>query len=174
MAERDEDLNDSRSAEQIRQDIAAKRETISTTVDRLGERIQEKLDWRGYVARYPYATLGAAAGLGFAASFLVRRKRNPVDRIVDAVTDSIEDAGDQLRSAVQGFVTRVGGRSVVKGTLYGLAGRLALSWLKNTALHAFQGDTNGYHERSSQHPDDVTGAAWASKNNPQPSSARPV
>ncbi len=42
-----------RSAEEIRQDIAAKRESISETVDRLGERIQETLDWREYVVEYP-------------------------------------------------------------------------------------------------------------------------
>ena len=35
-----------RSAETIRRDIAARRDSISGTVDRLGDRLHETFDWR--------------------------------------------------------------------------------------------------------------------------------
>ena len=54
-----------RSTEEIRQDIAKGEENISQTVEQIGERIKEKLDWRGYVRDSPYWALGVAAGLGW-------------------------------------------------------------------------------------------------------------
>lgn len=165
MAERD-DVKDTRTAEEIRRDIAAKRDTITSTVDTLGERIQEKLDWRGYIARYPYASIGTAAGVGFVAGYMMRRrKRNPFERVVDAITDSIEDAGDQVRSAIGSALTRAGGRGLVKGTLYGVAGRLAMNWLKRSASQAFQGDS--YYTPAAHRAAD---SAWAApEDNPQTS-----
>ena len=59
-----------RSAVAIRGDIAAKRESISETVDKLGERIQETFDWHEYVAEYPGVALGLAAGAGFLLEIL--------------------------------------------------------------------------------------------------------
>ena len=53
-----------RSAREIRQDIAAKRETISETVDKLGERIHQTLDWREYVGSTGRCA-GLSAGVGF-------------------------------------------------------------------------------------------------------------
>jgi ElaB/YqjD/DUF883 family membrane-anchored ribosome-binding protein len=86
-----------RSAEAIRQDIAAKRETISETVDKLGERIQETLDWREYVAEYPLLALGLAAGAGFVVAGLFKHKPTPRERILDAVAEITEDLGDRFR-----------------------------------------------------------------------------
>ena len=60
-----EDATRERSAEEIRHDIADKRESLSKTVDRLDERIHQTLDWREYISDHPYAALGIAAGLGF-------------------------------------------------------------------------------------------------------------
>ena len=42
-----------RSTEDIRRDIAKAEESISRTVDQIGERIKENLDWREYVKRSP-------------------------------------------------------------------------------------------------------------------------
>ena len=62
-----------RSAQEIREDIAAKREAITETVDRLGERIHQSLDWHSYVAEHPYVAIGAAAGLGMLVSGIFKR-----------------------------------------------------------------------------------------------------
>src|SRR5882762_11698734 len=83
-----------RSAVAIRQDIAAKRESISETVDKLGERIHETFDWHEYVAEYPAVALGLAAGAGFLVAWIFKRKPSPQERIMDAVADLTEDMTD--------------------------------------------------------------------------------
>jgi ElaB/YqjD/DUF883 family membrane-anchored ribosome-binding protein len=173
MAERDDLKSEAeRSAERIRQDIAAKRETISETVDRLGERIQEKLDWRGYVAEYPYAAIGAAAGLGLIAGVMLRRRSSPLDRVTEAITDMVDEVGDHVRGALQGAisgaVTRVGGRSLLKGTLYGMATKMAVDWLKGAASNALSGQD---YETQTAPPHSATGT-W--KHTQEPSSSRPI
>jgi hypothetical protein len=61
-----------RSAETIRRDIAARRDSISGTVDRLGDRLHETFDWRSLRIGLPFVALGVAAGLGLALSGIVR------------------------------------------------------------------------------------------------------
>ncbi len=169
MAERDDLKEDAeRSSDKIRRDIVAKRETISETVDRLGERIQEKLDWREYVAEYPYWAIGVAAGVGLVVSTVVRRRSTPLDRISDALTDTIEELGGHVRHAVGGALMKAGGRGLVKGTLYGMATKMAVDWLKGAASNALSADN--YDEPA--RPTRSATQAWAS--NPEPSSSRPV
>jgi hypothetical protein len=90
MAEREDvrgagEAGDKRSSEDIRRDIATKEGTISRTVEQIGERIQEKLDWRGYVKDSPYWALGAAAGLGYLASRMFRTRATPMERIMNSL-----------------------------------------------------------------------------------------
>lgn len=87
---------DDRSAEEIRQDIAAKRESITETVERLNDKFQSTLDWRTYAGDYPYVALGAALGLGFLVSRVFARKPSPRDRIMEALADSVEEFKDQF------------------------------------------------------------------------------
>jgi ElaB/YqjD/DUF883 family membrane-anchored ribosome-binding protein len=124
-----------RSSEQIRQDIVAKRETISSTVDRLSERLQEKFDWRGYVTRYPYAAMGAAAGVGFVASALLfRRRRGPVEKVVDSMVDAVEDLRGQVSRALGSMLVRSkGGRSVIRGAIGTAVSKAAVDMVKKMA-----------------------------------------
>ena len=89
-----------RSAEEIRSDIAAKRETITETVDRLGEKIHETLDWREYISQYPYVAIGLAAGLGLLVSGIFKRRPSPSERIIDALAESVEDITDRFRDNI--------------------------------------------------------------------------
>ena len=57
-----------RTTREIRQDVAIRAENISRTVEKIGERFTEKLDWRAYVKDSPYWALGTAVGLGYLAS----------------------------------------------------------------------------------------------------------
>jgi ElaB/YqjD/DUF883 family membrane-anchored ribosome-binding protein len=95
-----EDATLERSAEEIRHDIADKRESLSKTVDRLGERIHQTLDWREYIGDHPYAALGIAAGLGFLIWGIFRPRPTSGERIMDALAESAEGLADRFRETV--------------------------------------------------------------------------
>lgn len=119
MAEANEVRGAERSAEEIRQDIAAKRESISNTVGKLGEKIQDKLDWRGYVTRHPYASMGVAAGAGFLVAGMIQRKTSPRQRIMNAVTDAIEDIGADVQKSIRRMIVKKGTPMVAQRALFG-------------------------------------------------------
>lgn len=93
-----EAYEEDRSAEKIRQDIAAKRESITETVERIGDTVNRTLDWRTYAADYPLIAIGAAAGVGFllARIFTPNPTPTPRERIMEAIADSVEDLKDQF------------------------------------------------------------------------------
>ena len=129
MAER-EHLSDTRKAdverstEDIHRDIAKKEENISQTVEQIGERIKEIVDWRGYVKDYPYWALGAAAGLGYLASRMLITRTTPMERVMDSVADEVRDS-------LGGLLARAAGPGLIKVTLLGFATKAAVGWLKN-------------------------------------------
>ena len=89
-----------RSTEEIRQDIAAKRESLSRTVDRLDERIHQTLNWREYISDHPYAALGIAAGFGFLMWGIFRPRPTSRERIMEALAESAEGLADRFRENV--------------------------------------------------------------------------
>jgi len=103
-----------RSTFAIRQDIAAKRESISETVDKLGDRIQESLDWREYVTEYPAISLGVAAGAGFLIAGVFKRRPSPRERIMEAVAELTEDMTDRVGGVMAGVIQKklISGRTV--------------------------------------------------------------
>ena len=94
-----------RSAEEIRQHIADSRNSITGTVDRLSDRIQQTFDWRTYVADHPLATLSIAAGAGCLLAGIFRPRDTPSERMMKALADNVE-AGD--------FYWRRGGRPIAQ------------------------------------------------------------
>jgi hypothetical protein len=124
-----------RSAEEIRQDIAAKRESITETVDRLNDKFQSTLDWRTYAADYPYLAIGAALGLGFLVSRIFAPKPSPRDRIMEAIADSVEDFKDQFGdylNIVPQKKSSVG--TSVKAAATALVTKAATDYLKNLVV----------------------------------------
>lgn len=97
-SETDEDL--SRSAEEIRQDIAVRRAAISTTVDRLGDKVEQAFDWRTYVSDYPIVALGVAAGAGLIVSRVFKPRPTPGQRVLEALAYGVEDATWKLRDGL--------------------------------------------------------------------------
>lgn len=118
-----------RSTEDIRQDIAKGEEDISQTVEQIGERIKEKLDWRGYVKDSPYWALGAAAGLGYLASGMFRKRATPMDQIMASISKKV-------REPLAGMLAGTTGPGLIKMTLLGIATKAVASWLKNAASTA--------------------------------------
>jgi ElaB/YqjD/DUF883 family membrane-anchored ribosome-binding protein len=123
-----------RSAEDIRHDIAARRESITDTVDRLSDRFQQTLDWRAYVSDYPLAALGVAAGLGFLAARIIKPRPSPGRRIKDALAYGIEDLAGRFHHQLENVSPQRSGSSLggtVKAALTGLVTKAATDYLRN-------------------------------------------
>ena len=136
-----------RSAATIRNDIAAKRESISETVDKLGEKISQTFDWREYVAQYPAIALGLSAGCGFLLAGIFKREPTPQERILDAIADLTEDAKDRVQDAVSGMVQkRLVSSRTLKAAITTMATKAAVDFLKQklmTATTSSQGPRRG-------------------------------
>jgi hypothetical protein len=122
-----------RSTDDIRQDIAKEKENISQTVEQIGERIKEKMDWRGYVRDSPYWALGAAAGLGYLASWMFIRRTTPMERIMRPIAEEVRDS-------IGGLLAGAAGSGLIKVTLMGIATKAAASWIKNATSTAVASD----------------------------------
>ncbi len=129
------DANDAeRSAEEIRQDIAARRESITETVDRLSDRLQATFDWRTYVARHPLAAVGVAAGLGILVSGIFKPRPTPMQRIQHALADSIKEFGGQFRSQLSDSPPSPSISQTLKGAMTGFLMKSATEYLRNRYL----------------------------------------
>ena len=141
MVERDSiaiqtnDTDNERSAREIRQDIAARRESIADTVDRLSDKFQQTLDWRTYAAEYPFVALGLAAGAGYLVSRLFKPKPTPRDRIMDAVAESIEELRGRFNEQID-FMPhkRFEAGKTVKAAATAMITKAAADFVKNKFL----------------------------------------
>lgn len=115
-----------RSSEEIRQDIAKGEENLTQTVEQIGERIKEKLDWREYVAESPYLAVGIAAGIGYLASRMLVKRPSPMERIVGSVAEEVRGQLDGMGRSSQGA-------DLLKVTLLGIATKAAVHWVRNRA-----------------------------------------
>ena len=130
--QRVQDQTPDRSAVAIRQDIADKRQSISVTVDKLGERIQETFDWHEYVAEYPAIALGLAAGAGFLIAGILKRKPTPQERILDAVAELTEDMTGRIGGVMAGVIQKkVLSSRTVKAAATAMIAKAAVQFLKN-------------------------------------------
>src|SRR5262245_50621315 len=123
-----------RSADEKRQDIAARRESITEAVDRLSDRVQRKLEWRAYVSDYPMAALGVAAGVGFLVARIFKPRRSAGERIKDALAYGIEDLTSRVRSQLDDLTARKQGLGVgrtVKAAATGLITKMVTDYLQN-------------------------------------------
>jgi ElaB/YqjD/DUF883 family membrane-anchored ribosome-binding protein len=121
-----------RSSQEIQADIIAKEQEISESVLELSERIQEKFDWREYVAKYPYAAVGIAAGVGVLASRLLPSPPTALERLKGTV-------GEEVSSRLNRMLTGTG-KSVVGASLWGLASTLAMGFAQRAVSKALWGE----------------------------------
>ncbi len=113
-----------RDSEDMRQDIAEGKLSISQTVAQIGERIGEKLDWREYVKNSPYGALGVAASLGYLASRVLTPRTTPMERIMRPIAA-------EIRNSLGGMILRSTGSGLIKVTLIGIATKAAVGWVRN-------------------------------------------
>jgi ElaB/YqjD/DUF883 family membrane-anchored ribosome-binding protein len=130
-----------RSADEIRQDIAARRESITDAVDRLGDRFQETFDWRTYISDYPLAALGVAAGMGFLLARVFRPRPSSGQRIKDALAYGIEDLTVRFRHRLDDLDLRKPSFSLggtVKAAATGLITKAVTDYLRNRYTAAYE------------------------------------
>ena len=121
-----------RSAREIRQDIAAKRESITKTVEQINDKVQSSLDWRTYAGQYPFITLGVAVGAGFLVTRLFRPKPTPKDRILDAIAESFEDVADRFGGYLEAVPEKKSGASTaIKSAAAAWLTKAASDYLKD-------------------------------------------
>src|SRR2546428_4350879 len=139
-----------RSEEEIRQDIAARRESITDAVDRLSDRFQQTLDWRAYISDYPLAALGVAAGLGFLAARMFKPRPSAGKRIKDALAYGVEDLAGRLHHQLDHVAPHRSGLGLGRPgqtALTGLGTRAATHYLQNTCADRFAGHSERHeHE----------------------------
>lgn len=93
-----------RSIEEIRQNIDKTRNEITDTVDQLGEKLKQTVDWRSYVNEYPVVAVGGAALIGFYLTRkLLKPRRAPLDELVENLIRTTRDALVPQRKSM--FVT---------------------------------------------------------------------
>ncbi|MBI3654763.1 MAG: DUF3618 domain-containing protein [Acidobacteria bacterium] len=131
-----EDAKGERSAEEIRQDIAAKRESITDTVDRLSDKVQRTFDWRTYVAEYPLLAFGLAIGAGLLVSRMFIPKPTPRERILDALAETVEDLKERFGEYIEAVPTAkksaIG--TTVKAAATGVLTKAATDFVKNKII----------------------------------------
>lgn len=143
-----------RSAEEIRQDIAARRESITDTVDRLSDRFQQTLDWKAYVYDHPMVALGVAAGLGFLASRIFKPRPSAGKRIKDALAYGFEDLAGRFHHQLDNVAPHRSGSGLggtVKAAMTGLITKAATDYLQNRFAERFAGDIEQYPEPESEY-----------------------
>ena len=128
------DVGTDRSVDEIRRDIVNRRESISETVERLGDHIQQRLDWREYLADHAMISIGAAAGVGLLLSGLLKRRQSPTERIFDALAEGFEEMTSQFSAPLGVLRARRGIRQRVQGAAMSLVAR----GIANSLRHRFQ------------------------------------
>jgi ElaB/YqjD/DUF883 family membrane-anchored ribosome-binding protein len=141
--------DDERSADEIRQDIVARRESITETVDRLSDRFQRTFDWKAYVSDHPLAALGVAAGLGFLATRIFKPRPSAAKRIKNALAYGFEDLAGRFHQQLENVAPHrsdFGLSRTVKAAVTGLITKAATDYLQHTFVDRFVGHNERYPE----------------------------
>lgn len=162
-----------RSADEIRQDIAARRESITEAVDRLSDRFQRTLNWRAYVSDHPIVALGVAAGIGFIGARLFKPRPSPGERIKDALADSVGEFAGRFKHQLEGLAPihhNVGVGATVKAAAAGLITKAVTDYVRGRIVGAYERDygsesVGDYAEYMGGYPEDDTD--YPEPENPQ-------
>jgi ElaB/YqjD/DUF883 family membrane-anchored ribosome-binding protein len=147
LAARAEEAAIERSSEEIRHDIAERREHITEAVDKLSDRVHETLDWRSYVVEHPVTAIGLAAGVGFLISGIFKSRPTPRDRILDAVAESVEDITGRIRSSLDMLpVKALGSKRTIKAAITALATKAAADYAKRQLSSMLSGNRDSSTE----------------------------
>ena len=158
-----------RSSDEIRQQIAATRDSITETVDELSSRVQRTFDWKTYIAEYPLAVTGAAAGLGLLLGYMAKPSVTPQARIHDALADLIEDASARFQAEFNGLgLRRPGASQALRATVIAALVQAGTNLVRDKFIEKQQGQPQERETRYYTDEMDGVDAAY------QPASRRPL
>lgn len=137
-----------RSVDEIRRDIAARRESIGQTVDKLSDRVQRTFDWREYVSEYPLAALGITAGVGFLVAGIFKPRPSPGQRILHALSETTEDLTSRFRDQLGELPGRRRGIGTsIKAAATAMVTKAVADYVKGQLRNAYA---------SEQHPEEYS------------------
>jgi ElaB/YqjD/DUF883 family membrane-anchored ribosome-binding protein len=127
-----------RGAEDLRQEIEAKKEAIAETINRLDRHVQRAVDWRAQVGDHPYLALGLAFGVGCLLAGVFKSKPSPRERIMEAIAESVEDIADQARNRIGSRFRRPPTGGALKAAA-ALVTKATTAYLRYKLSRAFKG-----------------------------------
>ena len=116
----------------LRRLIEQERAALDVSLDRLGDRFRETVDWRRHAARHRGALVAAASGAALLGLWRWRRRRAPAERAADAVVDGVREvaarAGDALGTLASAVSVKRRVPRVLLAPLAAAAARAAMKW----------------------------------------------
>lgn len=119
-------MNGNRSSDEIRRDIEREKDNFSHTVEQIGERIKEKMDWREYVNNYPFLSLGAATGIGYLSSSVFRKRTSSIEQIMRPIAK-------EARKSLGGLRPESNSPGLARLILVGIVTKVATALIKDAA-----------------------------------------
>ena len=116
----------------LRRMIEAERLALDRSLDRLGDRFRETLDWRRQASRHRGALMAAASGAALLGLWRWRRRRSSPERAAAAVVEGARDITAQACDAISTLGSLVSVRrrlpNLVVAPLAAAATRAAMKW----------------------------------------------
>jgi hypothetical protein len=130
----------------LRRLIDSERAALDQSLDRLGERFRETVDWRRQASRHRGALIAAASGAALLGAWRMRRRRSTAERAAHVLVDGAREVTTQACEVLASLGSLVSVRrrvpKVVLAPLAAAAARAALKW--------WDGDRAGRQERPGQ------------------------
>lgn len=116
----------------LRRLIEQERAALNHSLDRLGERFREAVDWRRHASRHRGALVAVASGAALLGLWRWRRRRTPAERAADAVVEGAREvtarACDMLGTLGSAVSVRRRVPRMVMAPLAAAAARAAMKW----------------------------------------------
>jgi hypothetical protein len=128
-------------AEALRRRIERERQALDHSLDELGGKVHETLDWRYQLSRHRGALLAAGGGLALAGLWRWRqRRRHPLERLQATVARAADRFNDQVQQTFDTF-RRHATEPRRPGLMRRLVGPLALAALRQALSRRGEGST---------------------------------
>lgn len=116
----------------VRRRIASERAALDQSLDRLGDRFREAVDWRTHVSRHRGALIAAASGAALLGAWRWTRRRSAPERAATILANGARDVATQAAESLDMLGSLISVRrrvpKVVLAPLAAYAARAAMNW----------------------------------------------